>query len=173
MLDVGPPTLVVLPPPPTFLRPVIFSAAGRRGVSSGPNRASIHSLTCVREAEAAQSNGRCACKRALSHEALLVVTAQEGLLIILTQGRMCAFKQKSGVVAGKDRDRSFLMSSFVRTYVFTVNSVWNALVSMVGRGKKVIVDQNALFLEAQIASVLTLASHPQLASHCMINVSGK
>lgn len=128
-----PPSLSSLPP--TYLSPVIFSAAGRRGVSSGPNRASIHSLTCVREAEAAQSHGRCACKRALSHEALLVVTAQEGLLIILTQGRMCAFKQKGGVVARKDRDRSFLMSSFVRTYVFTVNSVWNALVSMVGREK--------------------------------------
>lgn len=35
-----------------------------------------------------------------------------------------------------------------------------------------IVVKNIIFLESQIASVLTLASHPQLASHCMINVSG-
>lgn len=82
-------------------------------------------------------------------------------------------KQKVGIVAWEDRDRSFLMSSFVHTRVFTVNSAWNALVCKVEGKKKAIVVKNVIFLESQIASVRTLASHPQLASHCMINVSGK
>lgn len=56
-------------PPPTFLRPVIFSAVGRCGGSSGLNRASIHSLTCVREVEAVLSNGRRAWKKDLTHDA--------------------------------------------------------------------------------------------------------
>lgn len=60
MLDVGPPTLAAsppLPPQPAFLGPVIFSAVGLCGGSSGLNRASIHSLTCVREVQAVLSNG--------------------------------------------------------------------------------------------------------------------
>lgn len=104
--------------PPTFLRPVIFSAVGRCCGSSGLNRASIHSLTCVREVEAALSNGCCACEKDPTHQALLPVTAQEGLLRNLTQGRM----RGGGSVAGKDRDQSFLMSSLVHACVFTVNS---------------------------------------------------
>lgn len=79
-------------PPPTFLRPVIFSAVGRCGGSSGLNRASIHSLTCVREVEAALSNGRCARKKDLTHEAFLMVPALEGLLRPLTRGRMCGLE---------------------------------------------------------------------------------
>lgn len=94
--------------PPTFLRPIIFSVVGRCGGSSGLNRASIHSLTCVREVEAALSNGRRACEKDLTHQALLLVTAEEGLLRTLTLGRT----RGGGSNARKDRDRSFLMSSF-------------------------------------------------------------
>lgn len=102
-----------------------------------------------------------------------MVTAQEGLLLILNRGRMCGLKQEGGIVAWKDRDRSFLMSSFVHARVFTVNSAWNAVMCKVEGGGKAIVVKNIIFLESQIAPLLALASHPQLASHCMINVSGK
>lgn len=45
---------------------------------------------------------------------------------------MCRLKQRGGIVARMDRDGPFLMSSFVHTYVFTVNaSVWNTLASKV------------------------------------------
>lgn len=85
---------------------------------------------------------------------------------------MCGLKQKGGIVAWKDRDQSFLMSSFVHTRVYCKLRLECSDVQG-GRGekkkKKAIVVKNIIFLDSQIASVLALASHPQLASRCMIN----
>lgn len=57
--------------------------------------------------EAALSNGRCAWKKDLTPEALLVVPAQEDLLRILTLGRTPGLKQRGGIVVRKDGGHFF------------------------------------------------------------------